>query len=186
MVKIPDRYQPTRTVTNKMFKDKLRSFTSDSLKGKMPLDKQQLTMELVLVERFYPTKMAARVTFRDTVNNEDVKTVTVKIGMPFPIDPSFEISVIPDGTHEICPDEGWPSIVPNDTYVGGVMAINGDPAANGNVLMFYVHMLGEPDKEYVPDQLTLRYGNSKITISTDEIRIDTPNLYINGYRIDME
>ncbi len=143
------------TVTTDAIRQELRRFISPSLDNvsneqqggnNLPLDKQTPTVELVVIDCYFPGKMMLRGRLRDSIT-QGVTTEEVYAHILVPDYHEFvNRSWLPEGTDKIDGKTGWNSRIPNQTPVGVVEAIKGNPL-NGHVFLGYVHMTDEGDLE---------------------------------------
>ena len=149
----PPRKYPTATYYR--LQAALRQFTSPALtdlKGEqlggneLPLDKKQLSMELVVIETYFPTKMMIRGILRDTyISGVPTEPIYAHILVP-EYNPTTNNSWIPPDCGDVTTDAttGWPSQTPTESYMGVVEALKGDPN-NDYVMLGYIHMIDESD-----------------------------------------
>lgn len=142
-----------------------------------PLDKRNTYLELVRVDRLYPTTNSARVTYRDTL--EDLTPVSVEVMILSPLKtPTIEDTLSPDWATEICPYTNKLSLVAPPNLTGVVMAIKGDHTHKGSVLLGFVQM----EELLIAPSLnsrTIKMGNSQVKLLPDSIGINSDNILFN-------
>jgi hypothetical protein len=147
--------------------------------GQPPIDRADLHMELVRVDRFYPDSYRAKVTFRDSIidntPDENPRTELVYIGSTF-MSTDIEIMVIPDGTEINDGEIGERCIIPTDEIIGVVLALGGSYKDRGGILLTFVHMPDEDAKQFEKDIILLRNSDSFMKIKNDEIILNTPKV----------
>ena len=144
------------TATTYRLQAALRQFTSPALtdlKGEqiggneLPLDKKQLSLELVVVGAYFPTKMMIRGILRDTYM-EGVPTEEIYAHvLVAEYNSTTNNSWIPsDAQSNMSTDSttGWPVMTPTNNYMGVVEALKGDPQQD-YIMLGYIHMPDEGD-----------------------------------------
>ncbi len=163
------------------------AFTEED--GKPPIHKADLHMELVRVDKFYPDSYRAKVTFRDSLVEDNPQVIPrseiVQIGSTF-ISKDIEIFVIPDGAEINDGELNERAIIPADDIIGVVLALGGDYKTYGGVLLTFVHMPDEDNRTFEKDSIVLKNGESSITIKEGEIILDAPLVTINGQEFPKE
>lgn len=141
------------TVTTDAIRNELRRFISPSLDNlsneqqggnNLPLDKQTPTVEFVVIDCYFPAKMMLRGRLRDSVTMGVVQEEVYAHILVSDYDEVVNRSWLPDGVDRWDGRTGWDSRIPDDTLVGVVEAVKGNPM-NGYVFLGYVHMIGEAD-----------------------------------------
>jgi hypothetical protein len=141
------------TVTTDAIRNELRRFISPSLDNlsneqqggnNLPLDKQTPTVELVVIDCYFPAKMMLRGRLRDSIT-QGVTTEEVYAHIIVPdYHEVINRSWLPTGEDKLDGTTGWNSRIPTQTLVGAVEAIKGNPL-NGHLFLGYVHMTDEGD-----------------------------------------
>lgn len=159
----------------------MRESISPQLSGDNPLDKLMLTLEPVIVERFYPKQYKARCILRNSYNNPEQDAFICDIGLLGLTDKIRILTIPKKKSEEICPYTGMESIIPEDYIIGLILAVSGDINRNGGILIMYTNLYDSEDfPTDIDGEVYLANDESEIRIKENRIDITTPNLYING------
>lgn len=163
----------------------------DSRPGKPPLDKRDIYLRFVKIERFYPRNGKVAVMPFSKLDDPTAQPVIIDVASPTPINDGGIISVATGETSK-CPITGWDSIAPIECY-GLMLSVEGDPYRKGAYLLGFTSLhdyryeFEEPGTYIMFGKASIflrrKDGKDCVEIKADEISINADKVTINDKEV---
>lgn len=153
-------------------------------------------LEIVIVQRIYPTLMTADVLFRDSVTDTSSGVVQNVMILSAMLGDESKLLWLPDGSNGFDPDKKVQYREPDQKNLTGIVVNIKGNAQNGQALIGYIRMGDEPEvvdtnnailQAGTPimnllNQEVFDYhvGSTEVTFDEDTVNITTPSFLVNG------
>lgn len=159
------------------------------LPGKPSLDKRDLYLRLVKIEKVYPDRAVAHVKPIQHVSNRDFDAYPSRLSFPF-FSSQAILSCIPEGKAGI--DRYGRYIIPPEDVFAVAMAVEGDRDRKGDYILGFVKMDDQliAESGNLESGWTIEYGGLRVRLDPEqniiELRNGETRIIVHADRVEIE